>query len=135
MTNANQPQNYFATDDRDAETRFNNYRKKDPFPKIAPALLNSADIYDYVAVTGMIHPFNYDPDAKKLKSASYGVPILGKLVYWDEEGNKQKREIKKGEEFTLYKNSIAFVTLEPMFRLPDYKRSPIVSSNWFWRLI
>ena len=79
---------------------------------------------------------------KKLKSASYAVPILGKLVYWDEQGKKQILQIKQSkkqqstagrirnyfginqeierEQFTLKKNSIAFVTLEPTFRLPDY---------------
>jgi deoxycytidine triphosphate deaminase len=130
MTNANQPQNYLAQTDDEALQRFECYKSKDPFPDIAPALLNSADICDYVAATGMIYPF----DSKKLKSASYAVPILGKLIYWDEQGKKQilnmsqsnqseilnKRKGIETDEFTLKKNSIAFVTLQPMFRLPDY---------------
>ncbi|MDJ0744151.1 MAG: hypothetical protein QNJ32_12405 [Xenococcaceae cyanobacterium MO_167.B27] len=130
MINVNRPKDYLAEDDKDAKARFDKYRQKDPFPKIAPALLNSADICDYVAKTGMIHPF----EIKKLKSASYAVPIRGKLVYWDEQGEKQivnierqksqtqsiTNSIVKKKEFTLKKNSIAFVTLEPMFRVPDY---------------
>ncbi len=116
MTNANQPQSPFAQTPEEALERFNEYKSKDPFPDILPALLNSADIYDYVAVTAMIHPF----DPEKLKSASYAVPILGKVVYWDENNEKQVEIINKGDEFILRQNSIAFVTIEPMLRLPDY---------------
>ncbi|PHJ61574.1 hypothetical protein VF14_09150 [Nostoc linckia z18] len=106
----------FAPSPDEAENRFKEYKSKDPFPDILPALLNSADIYDYVAVTGMIDPF--DPD--KLKSASYEVNLLGKCVYYDEQGKKQVEYIQKNKEFILKPNSIAFVTVEPMFRLPDY---------------
>jgi deoxycytidine triphosphate deaminase len=142
MTNPNQPSDsYFSLNDNQAKERFEEYKSKDPFPDIAPALLNSADIYDYVAKVGMIYPF----DPEKLKSASYSVPILGKLVYWNEQGEKQilnitqskktenlnkiinglmKRigikQVDESTEFILRKNSIAFVTLEPIFRLPDY---------------
>ncbi|MBN3869514.1 hypothetical protein [Nostoc sp. JL33] len=120
MTNPSQSNlqsnNPFSQDDADAERRFQIYRSNDVFPRIAPALLNSADIYDYVAATGMIYPF--DPD--KLKPASYEVNLLGKCVYWDEKGNKKVKYIDQGVDFTLKKNSIAFVTLEPTFRIPDY---------------
>ena len=50
------PTRYAATDD-DAAARFQKYGGIDPFPDIPPALLNSADISDYVASTGMIYPF------------------------------------------------------------------------------
>ena len=130
MTYSNLPENYFAQNDDEAEARFQEYRQKDPFPRIAPALLNSADIFDYVAKTGIIYPFYPD----KLKSAAYRVSIRGKLIYWDEKDEQQKfniRKCKREEEeeinqendkkkFTLKRNSIAFVTLEPKFRLPDY---------------
>ncbi len=112
----NQSLNPFANDDHEAERRFEEYKSKDPFPEIIPALLNSADIYDYVALTGMIYPF----ESQKLKSASYAVTILGKVVYWDDQNNKQVQIIDRDNEFTLRPNSIAFVTLEPMLRLPDY---------------
>jgi len=88
----------------------------DPFPDIAPALLNSADIIDYVIRTGMILPFR----PNDLKAASYEVNLKGKCVYWDEKGEKKVKYVDEGEEFTLRRNSIAFVTLEPFFRLPDY---------------
>jgi deoxycytidine triphosphate deaminase len=116
MTNPSQPQNYFAQTDEEAQERFERYQSQDPFPEIVPALLNSADIYDYVAVTAMVHPFN----TKKLKSASYAVPILGKVVYWDENNQKKVENIELDQEFILRPNSIAFVTIEPRLRLPDY---------------
>lgn len=116
MTDSNKLEDYLAPDDEEALKRFNNYKSKDPFPEIPPALLNSADVFDYVAVTGMIHPFNHT----KLKSASYAVPILGKVVYWDENNKKQVEIIERNQEFILRPNSIAFVTIEPKLRLPDY---------------
>ncbi|MBD2129587.1 hypothetical protein NDI39_08070 [Microcoleus sp. ZQ-A2] len=120
MTNpsqSNSPANSpIAPDETEAQRRFAQYRSTDPFPDILPALLNSADIYDYVAATGMIFPF----DQKKLKSASYEVKLLGKCVYWDEDGSYKSEEIKEGQSFTLKPNSIAFVTLEPTLCLPDY---------------
>jgi deoxycytidine triphosphate deaminase len=108
--------NRFAGSEEEAQDRFNKYAKLDPFPEIQPALLNSADILDYIAETGMIYPFH----EKEMKSASYEVGLLGKVIYWDENGNKISREINRGEEFTLIKNSIAFVTPEPTFRIPEY---------------
>ena len=42
---------------QDAEEKYKKYSSRDPFPDIAPALLNSADIYNYVRETGMIYPF------------------------------------------------------------------------------
>lgn len=113
MVNNNLP---FPQNDEEANNRFQKYRSTDPFPEIIPSLLNSADIYDYVAVTGMIYPFN----PEKLKSASYEISILGKLVYWDKDGKEQSQDLKKGEKFILRQNSIAFVTVEPTFQLPDY---------------
>jgi deoxycytidine triphosphate deaminase len=105
-----------AASDEEAADRAAKWRSKDPFPEIRPALLNSADIADYVAQTGMIYPFH----AERLKSASYPIRLLGDVLYWDEDGNRVTRTISDGDTFTLPKNSIAFVTLEPMFRFPDY---------------
>jgi deoxycytidine triphosphate deaminase/cell division protein FtsL len=101
-----------------AEVNARTYRSKDPFPSIPPALLNSADIADYVSATGMIWPF--DDSEERLKSASYLVDILGKCIYWDDKGAKQVIDLQRGEDFVLKPNSIAFVSLEPMFRLPNY---------------
>jgi deoxycytidine triphosphate deaminase/cell division septum initiation protein DivIVA len=107
----------FARTDEEAKLRFEKYKSLDPFPDIPPALLNSADVGDYARVTGMLWPFNLD----KRKSASYEIPLLGKCVYWDDRGKKQVEQIvEPDDKFVLKANSIAFVTLEPMFRLPNY---------------
>jgi deoxycytidine triphosphate deaminase len=100
----------------DAIEKFEKYRSSDPFPDIKPALLNSADIIDYVNITGMIEPFH----PEDLKPASYALRLLGEYVYWDDKGVKQTGYINKGEQFILKSDSIAFVSLEPLFQLPDY---------------
>lgn len=110
--------NQFAKTDQEAARRFERYKSEDPFPEIPPALLNSADVEDYIAKTALLWPFHRD--SKLLKPASYEVRLLGKCVYWDEKGGKRVVEIREGTEFDLKPNSIAFVTLEPRFRLPDY---------------
>jgi deoxycytidine triphosphate deaminase len=107
----------FAENDQEAERRFNEYKSKDPFPSVPPALLNSADIADYAATTGMIFPFE---ERDRLKSASYSIDMLGKCVYWDGRGNKKSFILERGKELRLKPNSIVFITLEPMFRIPDY---------------
>ncbi len=143
----------------EAIKRYEKNKGKDCFPKIAPALLNSADIQAYIKNTGMIYPFHYDD----LQTASYKVRIAGKVVYWrykEEDDNLKKKicekisEIKNNEKdqevvvrrehrnkdkkikkeiekietelsepndfFYLQPNSIAFVTLEPEFHIPQY---------------
>ena len=107
-----------AESDTEAESRFRLAKKNDPFPEISDALLNSADIYDYVRMTGMLHPFHED----NLKSGSYEAAIGGRCIWWDENGNHhEKLLVDKGrDEFILKANSIAFVQVEPLFRLPDY---------------
>ena len=107
----------FAANDDEAKDRFDRNSNPDPFPEIPPALLNSADIFDYVRTTGMIFPF--DPTPERLKSASYEVPFLGLVIYWDD-GKRSERQIENGTTFPLKKNSIAFVWLDTTFRLPDY---------------
>jgi deoxycytidine triphosphate deaminase len=112
----------FAQSDVEAAERFERHKlgENDPFPTIWPALLNSADIADYVAATGMIFPFDPNPDSGKLKSASYEIDLLGQCFYWDEKGKSNSCDLKKGKKFILRKNSIAFVSPETNFRIPDY---------------
>lgn len=102
--------------DDDARARFNEYKSRDPFPDIPAALLNSADIYDYVRTTGMIYPF----DSEKLKSASYEASVGADCIYWEDDGKKQSVDLSKKGSFVLEPNSIAFVTTREKFRLPDY---------------
>jgi deoxycytidine triphosphate deaminase len=108
-----------------ATEKFKQFGSKDPYPEIAPSLLNSADIYDYVAKTGMIFPF----DESCLKPASYGVKMHGEYIYWESlekpalEGRLEDitdKDIDGDFVFTLKKDSIAFVGLEPEFKFPDY---------------
>ena len=108
----------FAASDDDAERRYEKYRDLDPFPSIAPALLNSAELADYVAATGLIHPFEYREDT--LKPASYEVPLGGDYIYWDEKGGLVEGELEPDGEFLLKPNSLVFLTLAPMFRVPQY---------------
>lgn len=116
----------FASTDEEADARYQIYKSKDPFPGVAPSLLNSADLSDYVSATGMIIPF----DEERRKTASYGVPLLGRCIYWDEDGRQdfvlsnepdsRYPDLEARSSFVLRRNSIAFVTLEPYLRLPDY---------------
>ena len=66
--------------------RYQTFSAVDPLPDVPSALLNSADLLDYVADTGMIYPFRIDmaEQSKTLKPATYGVPLLGKYVYWQQ---------------------------------------------------
>jgi deoxycytidine triphosphate deaminase len=106
----------FAESSEDADSRYRATIDKDPFPEIAAALLNSADVEDYVRATGMICPF----DRTCLKACSYKVSIGDRYLYWDEYGRKCFRTLKTGEGLTLPPNSIAFVTTKEFFRLPRY---------------
>jgi deoxycytidine triphosphate deaminase len=110
----------FATSDQEAASRYERWKSIDPFPEVAPALLNSADIADYVAATGMIYPFYDQPTIETLKSASYEVAIEGPYVYWDEHQLRHSDVLARDQELTLPAQTIVFVTLEPMFRVPDY---------------
>jgi deoxycytidine triphosphate deaminase len=115
----------FASSDEEAEERFVTTRGRDPFPDIAPALLNTADLVDYVAATGMLHPFDVDPanPSVRLKPASCGIPLVGTVLWWETEGESTLRrelDLKPGDKLALKRNSIVYVTLEPMLRMPDY---------------
>nr|VFK22675.1 MAG: Deoxycytidine triphosphate deaminase [Candidatus Kentron sp. MB]VFK32149.1 MAG: Deoxycytidine triphosphate deaminase [Candidatus Kentron sp. MB]VFK74172.1 MAG: Deoxycytidine triphosphate deaminase [Candidatus Kentron sp. MB] len=106
------------TKEKSAEIKYEKYKSRDPFPSIPAALLNSADIRSYVDTTGMISPF-YDGD---LKTASYAARIAGECRVWNGKNNKfEKLELNKNDDkITLLPNSIAFIGIEPTFRLPDY---------------
>ncbi len=107
-------------DDNEAERRYKEYKSKDPFPEIPPALLNSADIEDYVTTTGMISPFYTEPKGNFFKSVSYGFMAKGSFIYWLENEEKYEKIIDDKNELKLERNSIVYVLLEPMFRIPDY---------------
>ena len=106
----------YAASDREAESRFRRYRNIDPFDTIESALLNTADIADYVNATGMIYPFNHN----KLKPASYEMDLGGEVLCWDENDKEKWSKPSIGTEIKLRRNSITFVTVNAKFRLPDY---------------
>jgi deoxycytidine triphosphate deaminase len=106
----------FATSEAEASARAAKFLSHDPFPSIPLSLLSSAEIHDYVRVTGLLHPFN----SSGLKSASYEAHIGGEFIRWDESGNRVDRELKKGSRCVLPANSLTFVQVEPYLRLPNY---------------
>lgn len=106
----------FASTDQEAKEKFERFKSKDPFPSVYPALLNSADISDYVSATGMIYPF----DKARLGPASYDMVVDGEYLYWDEAGKECHRIAVSDEPIKILKNSITYVTVDVKFRLPDY---------------
>lgn len=94
-------------------------RNTDPFPNIKPALLNSADIINYVEKTAMINPFNISEDF--IKPASYSLRVKGKYKYWDSNEKETEGSLnEEGDHFILKRNTVAFVTIESKLRLPHY---------------
>lgn len=120
------PLPHFAASDQEAQRLFEKTRHKDPFPDIAPALLNTSDLLDYIAATGMVHPFRVDvaKPTEMLKPASCAMRLLGEVLYWKgpdaDNAEEVTRELKPEEELLLAPNSIVYVTLEPTLRMPDY---------------
>lgn len=121
----------YALTDAEADVRYRKFQSEDPFPRIPASVLNIADISDYVSVVGIVHPFPTSGDL--LKPASFGIPLKGRCVYWEDNGklhdfilsdDKIERypetEFEYRKDFEVLRNSIVFVTLEPRIRLPDY---------------
>ena len=105
----------YAETEQDAVKRSALFKKSDPFPKVNEALLNSKDIEDYVRTTAMLFPF----DKKKLKPASYAAKIKGDVYIYKRDNDDGPITVDTSEGWTLPKNSIAFVNIEPYFRLPN----------------
>ena len=107
-------------DDAAADALYDRWKADDPYlQRISPSLLNCADFCDYARTTGMITPFHLDPE--DIKFASYALRLGGPIVYWDENDDLQQAELSaESPTFMLCGNSIAFVTLQPTLRIPDY---------------
>ena len=97
---------------------YEQFKSNDPFPDIAPALLNSADLTDYIRTVRIVEPFI----EKNLKPASYEIPFAGTVYWWNaDSGRLERKHINsKDDIFTLESNSIAFVHLATDLFLPDY---------------
>ena len=98
-----------------AEERFRLWKEKDPFPKIPPALLNSADIHDYINTTGMVDP--YDPSL--MKTSSYEAKIGNFAYLWGEGKERENVPLDKESFVDLEPNSLVFFETKETFRLPD----------------
>ena len=115
---AKTPAQDYAPDDGEAAKRAADWIDADPYPDIAMALLTAAHIKAYVQATGMLFPF----DDAGLKSASYEMALRGEVIWWNDDKVKQRTEVKaRSPSFIdLPPNSITFVQVEPLFRLPRY---------------
>jgi len=102
-----------------AQAKYDEHKNIDPFPEIPCALLNSADIINYVEKAAILNPFLIDEEF--LKPASCTIRIEGKYIYWESNENKIEGVLEKeGDSFVLKKNTIVFVSLESRLRLPHY---------------
>lgn len=107
----------FAEKRDDAELLYLKYKSFDPLPKIQPALLNSADIAEYVCKTGMVFPFSNE----KLKPAGYEAEIGKEVWYWDSDKKKQHNDnLQKTDSICFRRNSITYISLKETFQIPDY---------------
>ncbi len=104
------------------QEKYDKNKLKDPHPSIEASLLNPQDIEKYIDSTGMIEPF----DKKNLKSATYGVPLLGDVYYWEYDKKCKKYDKKckklktKDDYFELKPNAIVYVHVSTIFRVPYY---------------
>lgn len=115
-------------DDQEAEDRFEQHRSEDPFPSIPPALLNSADLLDYIAKVGMLSPYEIPTDHwdEWLKPASCAVACTGDVLRFG--FNEETKQLTTIAEYTvgerqrliLPANSITFLQLGTTFRIPNY---------------
>src|SRR5579862_2004284 len=103
-------------DDNEADARAAQFLNFDPFPEIAPALLSSAEIEDYVRITAMIHPF----ERKWLKSASYSISAIGRQIIWNADEEFEVTEPMGEKPCVFPANSISFIELKHKLRLPHY---------------
>lgn len=118
----------FPDGDDEAQARFERYRSKDPFPNIPPALLNSADLLDYIATAGMLWPYEITPEGRDewLKPASCAVACTGNVLRFgfDKESQRvtktEEHTLEEGQRLNLPANTITFLQLGTTFRIPDY---------------
>jgi deoxycytidine triphosphate deaminase len=99
-----------------AQAKYETYRDKDPFPEIEAALLNSADVFDYINTIGMVSPFDID----QLKGVILSLRVGDSAIYFDKNKTKIRIDIKNSGEFILKSNSIAYVQIFEEIRLPAY---------------
>lgn len=113
---------HFTNNDDDAASRAKEWRGEDPFDEIPRALLSKDHIKEYVRVTGMLCPFQFDSD-ERLKAASYEA-WPKRFIWWNEKGQKiidePSAEEYAANGYELKKNSITFMEIDTRIRLPNY---------------
>lgn len=91
----------------------------DPFPAIAPSLLNSADITRYAEAGCLVDDFCRE----RLNPATYTIRLLGTLYWWESKENRlfrQQQEVMEGTSVRIRANSISYLFTKEEFRLPQY---------------
>lgn len=102
--------------DRNEEVKYNEFKSKDPFPEIKPALLNSADILKYVLFIGLISDFM----CEDLLGATYNCRISGEFLCYNKEKQMYCRQANNDHDIKIEPNSITYVAIKNIFRVPDY---------------
>jgi deoxycytidine triphosphate deaminase len=119
----------FPSNDGEAESRFNRWRTVDPFPDVPPALLNSADLLDYIATAGILHPFAGTVDTRDdwVKPASCAVGCTGDFLRFELDAKKLELKdtpiqgtLQPSGRLWLPANTITFLQLGTVFRVPTY---------------
>jgi deoxycytidine triphosphate deaminase len=113
----------YASTKEEADDKYKENKKVDPFPDIPPALLSSGHIQAYIARTGLVYPYfpSTDPKKEKLTQASLTMTIGPEVMRWDDKENRQYDDsLKKGAEIILPPNSITFLRPAERVNLPDY---------------
>ncbi len=101
-----------------ARLAFNRWKDVDPFPAINSALLNTADIDDYMRATSMVFPYN----PAKRKTASYAIRVGMEIAFWDPAtpNTPPIRRLNDGDRITIPSNSLIYVRTRERFLLPNY---------------
>ena len=99
-----------------AETKYNDFASKDPFPQISDALLNYIDISMYALTTGMLDPFI----PEKLTGVTYTCCFSGKYARYDRNNQMETKELADGETLQILPNSVTYLEIGTYFRVPHY---------------
>ena len=114
--------------DLSGNARYETLSHFDPFDGIPPALLGAGHIAAYAIAASMIEPFSVE---NLTKPASYLVTAGGPCRYKNENGLVERfylssdprhrdTELQVRDSIRLAPNSVCFVTLEPIFKMPAY---------------
>lgn len=99
-----------------AETKYNDFASKDPFPQISDALLNYIDISMYALTTGMLDPFI----PEKLTGVTYTCCFSGKYARYNRNNQMETKELADDETLQIRPNSITYLEIGTYFRVPHY---------------